>query len=143
MEILTLPAHLGSLDTIGHYVLKVAQQAGVSRPKAYKLRLAVDELITNAILYGCANCGEDAKLEVWAEIDADSLKIIVADTGKPYDSREREFDQSILSKPIEERQIGGLGIFLALQNVDEFLYEVKDDKNISSFCVKLSDTEKS
>jgi len=143
VETLTLPAQLESLDAIAHYVLKVSQDAGVSRHRAYKFRLAVDELVTNIIVYGCANLAEISILEVRSEIDSRSLKIIVSDTGIAFDPTERVFDRSLLSKPIEERPIGGLGIFLALQNVDEFSYQVTEKKNISTFSLNLQSNDPS
>jgi anti-sigma regulatory factor (Ser/Thr protein kinase) len=139
METLTLPANLESLEEIGKYVLNAAKLAGLPSKKAYKLRLAVDELATNIINYGYANqTGESAamSLELSAVFEPTFLKIVLVDSGLAYDPRNREFDQSILTEPIEERPIGGLGIFLALQNVDEFTYQVLSDKNISSFLVK-------
>lgn len=141
MEILTVPAQLTSLELISQYVMTVSQMAGISRKRAYKLRLAVDELVTNIIIYGCANSSAEATVEISAKIEPEILKITVIDTGIPYDPRESVFDESILTKPIEERPIGGLGIFLSLQNVDEFLYQVDERKNISSFIVKRQLTD--
>ncbi len=141
MEILTLPAQLESLETIGQYIMTVSREAGVSQKRAYKLRMAVDELVSNIIIHGNAGFPEVGILEISAEINPESLKITVVDTGKPYDPRERVFDQSILSLPIEERPIGGLGVFLSLQSVDEFSYKVDQLRNISSFFLKRSATE--
>ena len=137
METLTIPAELDSLEQIGKYVLNAAQVAGISKKKAYRLRLAVDELATNIINYGYANQTSPTGLELRAELGADFLKIVLIDSGSAYDPRQRNFDQSILAEPIEERPIGGLGIFLALQNVDEFTYQVQSHQNISSFLVRI------
>ncbi len=137
MEPLHIPANLDFLDNVGHYVLKVAEQAGLPKKKAYRLRLAVDELATNIINYGYANVPTDAGLVINAILEPTQLKIILEDSGLAYDPRQREFDESILSKPIEERPIGGLGIFLALKNVDEFTYQALENRNISCFVVKL------
>ncbi|MDS3861891.1 anti-sigma regulatory factor [Thermosynechococcaceae cyanobacterium BACA0444] len=137
METLVLPAELDSLEPIGKYVLNAAKVAGLSQKKAYRLRLAVDELATNIINYGYANQSSPVGLEISAELAPTFLKIILIDSGLAYDPRERNFDESILEEPIEERPIGGLGIFLALQNVDEFSYQVQSDQNISSFLVRI------
>lgn len=137
MEPLILPPDLDSLEHIGQYVLNAAQVAGIPKKKAYRLRLAVDELVTNIINYGYANQASPIDLEVRAEVGEDFLKIILVDAGQAYDPRERDFDESILEKPIEERPIGGLGIFLALKNVDEFTYQAQSERNISSFLVRL------
>ncbi|AFY72576.1 anti-sigma regulatory factor (Ser/Thr protein kinase) [Synechococcus sp. PCC 7502] len=136
MKTLTLPAHLSSLKSIGQYIMAVCQEAGISSKRAYKLRLSVDELVTNIIVHGCGNSGTESILEIHAEIEPENLKITIADTGLPYDPRERVFDESILSQPIEERPMGGLGVFLSLQSVDEFSYQTTEHKNISSLWLR-------
>jgi anti-sigma regulatory factor (Ser/Thr protein kinase) len=136
VKTLTLPAQLSSLKTIGQFIIAVCQEAGISSKRAYKLRLAVDELVTNIIVYGFANSTTESTLEINAEIEPVNLKITIADTGLPYDPRERVFDEAILSQPIEERPIGGLGVFLSLQSVDEFSYQATEQKNITSLWLK-------
>jgi len=133
---LTLPAQLSSLKIIGQFIIAVCQEAGIASKRAYKLRLAVDELVTNIIVHGYANSTTESMIEINAEIELVNLKITIADTGLPYDPRERVFDESILSQPIDERPIGGLGVFLSLQSVDEFSYETTEHKNISSLWLK-------
>lgn len=131
METLTLPVQLSSLTIIGQYIIAVCQEAGISSKRAYKLRLAVDELVTNIIVHGSST-----DLEINAEIDAENLTITIADNGLPYDPRESVFDESILSQPLEERPIGGLGVFLSLQSIDGFSYQTTAKKNISSLCLR-------
>lgn len=138
MNTLIFPAHLDSLEAIGKFVLDSATEAGLSRKKAYKLRLAVDELATNIINYGYKIHPVDkALLEISAQLDDESLTIVLIDTGLSYDPSEASFDDSVLDKLIEERPIGGLGIFLAMKNVDEFSYKTSENKNMSTFIVKL------
>ena len=136
METLTVPVQLSSLKPIGQYVAAVCQEAGISSKRTYKLRLAVDELVTNIIVHGSANSTTESVLEINAELDSENLKIAITDTGLPYDPRETNFDESILSQPLEERPMGGLGIFLSLESVDDFSYETIGDKNISSLWLR-------
>ncbi len=136
MKNITLPAQLSSLTIIGQFVLAACLEAEISSKKAYKLRLAVDELATNIIVHGGENSTTESMLEINAEVESANLKITITDTGSPYDPSEREFDESILSAPIEERPIGGLGVFLSFQGVDEFSYESTEHKNITTLLVK-------
>ncbi|QUS61793.1 anti-sigma regulatory factor [Synechocystis sp. PCC 7339] len=137
MTILNFPADLDALNSIGKHILDQAQAVGLQKKRAYKLRLAVDELATNIINYGYANAPGHNQISIQVEADKRKLKVTMVDTGLAYDPRDRQFDQSILSLEAEDRPIGGLGIFLALQSVDEFTYEVKDDKNISCLVMNL------
>ena len=133
----TFPANLDALDLIGKHILDIAKTAGLPKKKAYKLRLAVDELATNIIDYGYAELPENAEITIKSEVEQGSLKVVMIDRGKPYDPRDRQFDQSVLDLPAAELPIGGLGIFLALESVDEFNYETLESENISTLMINL------
>ena len=60
----------------------------------------------------------------------------------PYDPLERP-EPDDLDAPLAERQMGGLGVFLALQNIDEYRYEYADEQNRNIFVVYLQKTEES
>jgi anti-sigma regulatory factor (Ser/Thr protein kinase) len=49
-------------------------------------------------------------------------------------------DAQDLSRPLDERAIGGLGIYLAMSNVDRFDYRHEDGRNINLFVLKVSPT---
>ena len=57
MESLTVSGTLDSLKTIAAYVLSAAENAGLEKKPAYKLRLAVDEIATNIIVHGYEEAG--------------------------------------------------------------------------------------
>ena len=54
--------------------------------------------------------------------------ITFIDSGKPYDPLAKPDPDTTLS--VEERQIGGLGIFMVKKSMDDVTYEYKDGKNI-------------
>ena len=64
------------------------------------------------------------------------LKVIIRfiDGGKPYDPLKREDPDITLSA--EERKIGGLGIYMVKQSMDEIYYEYRDGKNILTIIKK-------
>jgi anti-sigma regulatory factor (Ser/Thr protein kinase) len=123
---LTVPAALESLSEIGRFVLAEADAAGLDSKARYRLRLAVDELATNAILYGNSPGAETAApaqfIVIHSDRDEGNLTILLEDTGVPFDPREVP-PPANLDRPLEERQIGGLGIYLALTGVDRYRYE--------------------
>jgi len=132
MQALTVPANLDALEPIGQYVLEAATQAGLERKAAYRLRLAVDEIVTNIIVHGYNEVGLEGDVVMRADLNADALTIIVEDTAQPFDPRVRP-DPANLDRPLEERDIGGLGVFLAIKGVDGFDYEYADGYNRNSF----------
>lgn len=133
---LILPATLNVLSEVRQFIKNAAALAGLDRKSAYNLQLALDEIATNVILYGYEASGLSGDLVLRSEITGKSLTITLEDTGVAYDPRTREMpDEEDLSKDLEDRPIGGLGIYLAINGVDEFSYERAGNKNINTFTV--------
>lgn len=135
MDALTVPATLESLDPIVQYVLAAAAAAGLDRKASYRLRLAVDEIATNIVTHGYAEAHLSGDVVVSADIDDQTLTVILEDWAPRYDPREKE-DPDHLGKPLHERPIGGLGVFLVFESVDEFAYEYRDKKNRNILIMK-------
>lgn len=134
MEPLTVPGTLESLGEIADYVKAAANSAGLDKKSSYRLRLAVDEIATNIITHGYVEAGGEGNLALQAEIDEQELTIVIEDTGIAYELQRQPPDS--LDSPLEERQIGGLGVYLAIQNVDKFFYERVEDRNRHTFIVQ-------
>ncbi len=130
MEPLTLPGTLDSLGKIGQYIMSAAKEAGLEKKASYKLRLAVDEIATNIITHGYDEAGLSGDICVEAKVDEENLTIYLEDNAIPYDPTKGEtVTEETLKQPLEERPIGGLGVFLAEEGVDEFKYERVGDRN--------------
>jgi anti-sigma regulatory factor (Ser/Thr protein kinase) len=138
MKSSTVPATLDSLGTIAEYVMAAAAAAGLDKRASYRLRLAVDEIATNIIVYGHANAGLQGVLELRADADDKTLMISIEDSSVAYDPRQAPIPDTDL--PLEQRPIGGLGIYLAIRSVDEFLYEHVGDRNRTIFKMHLPPT---
>ena len=132
LQPLELPGTLDALEPLAEFVHAAAAEAGFAKPVAYRLHLAVDEVATNTIMHAYEERGIQGRLYLTAEIDPGALRIHLEDTGVPYDPTQKETPAD-LDKPLEERGIGGLGIFLAKRNVDAFLYERRGDRNRVTF----------
>ncbi|NET00379.1 MAG: ATP-binding protein [Sphaerospermopsis sp. SIO1G2] len=139
MESITLPGKLDSLSAIAKYVMEAAKSAGLEKKATYKLRLAVDEIATNIITHGYEEAGLEGEISITGKIEESSLMICIEDTGARYDPYEQEtVEKKELNKPIEERALGGLGVYLAIQGVDKYFYERVDDKNHNIFVVNCT-----
>jgi serine/threonine-protein kinase RsbW len=141
LESLTLPGTLASLSSIGNYVMKVAAAAGIDKSAAYRLRLAVDEIATNCVVHGYDEGGLEGMLYLGGSIDDKALTVYVEDTAMPYDPRQTPAPDD-LDVPLEEREIGGLGVFLALRGVDQFEYEYVNGRNRSIFIMNRTSDDK-
>jgi serine/threonine-protein kinase RsbW len=139
MNTLTVPATLDSLAAIAAFVLAAADAAGLARQARYRLRLAVDELATNVIMYGyeqvLANETPPRTIDLRAELSDHALTVVMEDAGVPFDPRQQAAPRA-MDLPPEERDIGGLGVFLALDGVDQFHYERVGDRNRNVLVVK-------
>jgi serine/threonine-protein kinase RsbW len=128
MERLTVPGTLESLETVADYVAEAAAAAGLDEETSYRLRLAVDEIVTNVVLHGYGDTGNKGMLELQAGIEEKSLTIFIEDTGLTYNPQQYRRPEG-LDLPIDQRQVGGLGVYLAMRSVDKFLYERVGDRN--------------
>ena len=134
MDPLTLPGTLDSLPAIGQYVLAAAAAADLDKKAAYRLRLAVDEIATNVITHGYEEANRTGLLNLQVVINEADLTIFLEDTGATY--QPDEVSEPIhLDRPLEERPLGGLGVYLATHGVDQFRYEHLGDRNRHIFVV--------
>ena len=135
-EAITVPGTIESLDAIAKYIISVAAAAGLDKKASYKLRLAIDEIATNIIIHGYQEAGKEGVLDVQATIDEHSLTIALEDTGAAFNPLEKvPLETETLDRPLAQRPSGGLGIFLAFQGVDKFVYEKLGDRNRNIFVV--------
>ena len=136
MRELRVPAQLDVLSSIGAFVMEEAQKAGLTGRAAYRLRLAIDEMATNVIVHGnpLAHSGND-EITLTSDIDDAHLTITLEDYGPAFNPLDHAPPDDDIDKPMEQRPIGGLGVFLAIRGVDRFLYERAGDRNRSIFVV--------
>ena len=93
-----------------------------------QIDLVVEEVFVNIANYAYKD--KVGKAKVMCELDKENnlLTIVFEDKGVPFDPLSKE-DPDITAGA-DEREIGGLGIFLTKKLMDEVLYENKDGKNI-------------
>lgn len=139
MEQLTVPGELGSLKPIAEFVLAAAAEVGLDKKATYRLRLAIDEIATNIILYGFQDSATKGDINLFATTDATKLEIAIEDTAIPFDpANAQQVETDELERPLEDRQVGGLGVYLAMQGVDQFRYERVSDRNRNIFVMNLT-----
>jgi serine/threonine-protein kinase RsbW len=137
VEPLTVDGKLESLSAIAQYVMTAAAAAGLDKKAAYRLRLAVDEIATNIILHGYEEAGLTGEVEISAEIADHHLKLMLEDGAIAFNPTLKNGAPQDLNRPLEERPIGGLGVFLALDGVDRFAYEYVNGHNRNILVVNL------
>jgi anti-sigma regulatory factor (Ser/Thr protein kinase) len=93
------------------------------------VELTVEELVTNTIKYGYDDKAQH-QIATEIKIDGSSVEIVITDDGHEFNPWANT-DPDI-TKPVEEREIGGLGVFLVRKLASSMNYRRLDGKNIVS-----------
>lgn len=102
------------------------------------LRLICEELVVNVVDYAYPEEAE-GYLDIEIEREEDSILIRFKDGGTPFNPLAREMPDITL--PLEERRIGGLGIFLTVKKMDEVFYDYVNNENVLTIKKTLSNEE--
>ena len=98
------------------------------------IRLVVEELVVNIVDYAYPNRA-DGYLDVEIKCDEKSITLCFRDGGIPFNPLVK--DPPDISLPIEQRRIGGLGIFLVIKKMDAVSYKYIDGENFLTVMKKL------
>ena len=93
-----------------------------------QIDIAIDELFSNIAYYAYNPDVGPATVRVEVVEDPMAVVITFIDKGVPYDPLAREDPDTTLSA--EERDLGGIGIYMVKKSMDEVTYEYKDGQNI-------------
>ena len=128
MKELTIEATTGNIETVTDFVNEQLETLDCSMKVQMQVDIAIDELFSNIARY--AYNPETGSATVQVEVTENPLAVVITfiDHGKPYDPLAKEDPDTKLSA--EERQIGGLGIYMVKKTMDDISYEYKDGRNI-------------
>jgi len=123
---LKVPACIDRLDEVLEFVGAAVGEAGISGKYNNNINIAVEEVFVNIAHYGYQS-GEG---DVFMSLSVSPEKFIMEfrDNGTPYDPLSRDDPDTTLSA--DEREIGGLGIFMVKQLMDSVSYRYEDGSNV-------------
>lgn len=125
MQAVTAPAavvHPGTLENLPRFlgfIDDVCARIDADDGTKYALRLAVEEVCTNLIVYGYKN-RPAGPIEVVAYDDCDRVTLVIQDRAPPFDPKNAPAPD--LTSDVEHRRAGGLGWHLVKKLVDEIRY---------------------
>ena len=125
---LTLEAKVENLDQVLSFVDGCLEQADCPMKVNMQIDVAVEELYVNIASYAYAPQTGMVAIRVELLEDPRAVRITFVDRGVPYDPLKKPDPDVTLSA--EERQIGGLGIYMVKKSMDSMEYEYKDGQNI-------------
>ena len=122
-EEISLKPCLDNLDQVTDFIDNHLSEGGVSNKLIFKVNMAIDEIYSNIARYSGAT-----EARVGCNVSENKVSLRFIDNGSPYDPTVKEDPDTTLSA--EEREIGGLGIYMVKKIMDEISYEYKDGLNI-------------
>jgi len=126
------------IDKCGEIIDYLMSSPDIPKDEAlqFKIRLSIEEAVENVVRY--AYEGGMGWLEVGTELDPEGvmLTILLKDAGVPFNPLERSDPDVTL--PAEEREIGGLGIFLCKKLMDHIEYKYEDGCNVLTMSKRVS-----
>ena len=123
---ITVDAVTENISAVTELVNNILEENGCGIKAKTQIDIAVDEIVGNIANY--AYVPDAGKVTVRADVDEKCAVLTFIDNGIPYNPIENLDPDTTLSA--EERQIGGLGIFMVKKTMDELSYEYRDGQNI-------------
>ncbi|MCR5833514.1 MAG: ATP-binding protein [Selenomonadaceae bacterium] len=130
MEKITVEAKVDNLQDVISFATERLEEHDCSMKTIMQIELVLEEIFVNIASYAYKDGGGSATISLDFNHQPRAVEITFTDSGEPYNPLEQEDPDTTLD--VDERGIGGLGIFLVKKNVDEITYKYEDNKNILS-----------
>ena len=128
MKEMTIAATVENIDVVTDFVNEQLEVYDCPMKAQMQIDIAIDEFFSNIAHYAYNPETGDATVRVEVVEDPMAVVITFIDKGIPYDPLKKADPNTALSA--EEREIGGLGIFMVKKTMDDITYEYKDGQNI-------------
>ena len=128
MQEIHIEATIDNIPTVTAWVDEQLEALDCPMKAQMQIDIAIDELFSNIARY--AYNPETGPATVRIEVVKEPLAVVITfiDKGIPYDPLQQKDPNTKL--PIEEREVGGLGIYMVKKTMDEVTYSYKDGQNI-------------
>ena len=126
MQVLNVPAKDDQLDRVTAFADEFLEALDCPLKTQMQIDLSIEEIFVNIAHYAYAGKEGDAEIRM-AEADG-VVTFTFIDSGVPYDPLKKPDPDVSLSA--EDRQIGGLGIFMVKKSMDDMRYEYSNCRNI-------------
>jgi sigma-B regulation protein RsbU (phosphoserine phosphatase) len=129
MKQIRLMNKLGELNRLVANLEQIAEEWEIPAKVSMELNLILEELFTNIVFYAFDDSRDHEIVLTYTRPSENSIQVQIEDDGKKFNLLEKETSDTV-NHPVEDRQIGGLGIHFVKKLVNEIRYERRDGKNI-------------
>ncbi len=127
-----LTNNIEQINSLHDFVDSIGDELNLSPALTLNLNLALEEIVSNVILYAYPSESNENKIYIEFTRSGDLLKFIVSDYGKPFNPTTK--DEPDITLEAVDRPIGGLGIFLVKQIMDDITYYRENNMNKLVLC---------
>ena len=124
---ISLVNDLKEIARVAEQIDEFCASRAIASEVAYAVNLALDEILTNTISYGYAD-DEPHQIEISVRPEAEALIIVIVDDSAAFDLSNAPTPD--IGASLEERPLGGLGLFLVHQVMDSVEYRREGERNI-------------
>ncbi len=144
MKVFECEATIENLDKVTAFVEEELENNEVDMRSSMQLTIALEEIYVNIAHYAYSKTDADGNvipntgtgpMKLSLDVSSEQVLMTFEDKGIPYNPLEKADPDITLSA--EERDIGGLGIYMVKQSMDDVVYEHRDGKNILTLVKKL------
>ena len=135
MATLRVPAELEQYEIVEDFILDHLPVGNHSTDDMLAFRLAAEEIFMNIVSYAYGPTGGDMVVTCEVDDNTHSMTVKFSDEGKQFNPL--EMGEPDLDAPLEERDIGGLGIFLTTMHMDDVTYTYENNTNNLTMMRKL------
>jgi anti-sigma regulatory factor (Ser/Thr protein kinase) len=128
--------NLSEIERLSKAVAEFGKKNNLSSEVIYDVRLALEEVVSNIINYGFEDNYEH-QISIEMNLQGETLTMKIKDDGKPFNPL--EVKSTNLEKPFDEREIGGMGIYIVRKLMDKILYKREEGNNVLQLTKYLAD----
>ncbi|MBN1252916.1 MAG: ATP-binding protein [Bacteroidales bacterium] len=127
-QIINIKSRVSGIEIMNQKLAKICEEWKISKDVAFSMNLALEEIVTNIIEHGYKGV-EDYDIIIRFTLEKDKLRIQIKDGSPEFNPFDVE-EPKDFNAPVEEREIGGIGIHLVKKFTDNFTYRRGNNKNI-------------
>jgi anti-sigma regulatory factor (Ser/Thr protein kinase) len=134
-KIINIKSRISGMEIMNEQLAKLVKDWEIADDVAFSMNLALEEIVTNIIDYGYKGA-EDYDIIIRFTLEKHRLRIQIKDNAPGFNPLDVN-DPNDLDKPLDERNVGGLGIHLVKKFTDNFSYRRSNGKNIVTLTKNL------